>query len=243
MENKIVDRILYESLVTDEVLAKLEREVTECLKPFLGTCITYETIESLKNALKCRMDELIYTKQLPDCIGSFSFAQKLNDPSKIELFYHKPYFRKTPKYIDGYTCYGIEDGKSYKYVIKNSWQERDLIICSVEKTDIKNPQNSETISMLEWDIENNHPSIDEARNAIRTRDANSIIDLLDSMEESDWEHGTYRSFAGRIKNIWRRISGEDSSPSLKEYFNKRTRVKGVKADLVVLDELASIEED
>ena len=53
----------------------------------------------------------------------------------------------------------------------------------------------------------------------------------------------YRSFAGRIKNIWRRISGEDSSPSLKEYFNKRTRVKGVKADLVVLDELASIEED
>jgi hypothetical protein len=97
--------------------------------------------------------------------------------------------------------------------------------------------------MLEWDLENKHPSIIEAQNAIRTRNADAIMDLLDSMEEVDWEHNTYVSFAGRIKSIWRRISGKDSSPSLKEVFNKRTSVKGVKVDLVALDELASIEEN
>ncbi len=45
MENKIVDRILYESLVTDEVLAKVEKIVTDSLKPFLNTPITPHTIE------------------------------------------------------------------------------------------------------------------------------------------------------------------------------------------------------
>ena len=240
---KIVDRFLYESLVTDEVLAKLEREVTDCLKPFLGTCMTQYTLPALEAAVKNRLDNLIRTEQLPECIGYFTFLVNNLHPFKVELFYHKPYFKRTPKYRDGYTCYGIEDEKLYKYVIKNSWQENDLIVCSVEKTDIKDPQNSEAISMLEWDLENNHSSIVEARNATRTRDANVIIDLLDSMKEADWEYGTYISFVGRIKNIWRRIRGEDSSPSLKEYFNKRTRLKGVKADLVVLDELDSIEGD
>lgn len=60
--------------------------------------------------------------------------------------------------------------------------------------------------------------------------------------EEDWVYSTYLSFAGRIKNIWRRIGKEDSSPLLKEECNKRTSVKGVKVDLVALDELASIKE-
>lgn len=212
MENKIVDRFLYEALVTEEVLVKLEREVTACLKPFLGTCMTQNTLPALEATVKNRLDDLIRAEQLPECVGHFTFLVDSLYPTKITTFYHKPYFRKTPKYENGYTCYGIEDEKLYKYIIKKSWQENDLIVCSVEKTDLKEPQNSESVSMLEWDIDNTYPSIVEAQNAIRTRNADAIMGLLDSMEEADWEHNTYVSFAGRIKSIWRRINGKNSLP-------------------------------
>jgi hypothetical protein len=62
------------------------------------------------------------------------------------------------------------------------------------------------------------------------------------MEEVDWVYSTYLSFAGRIKNIWRRVGKEDAPSPLKEDCNKRTSVKGVKVDLAALDELASIKE-
>ena len=187
--NKIVDRFLYESLVTDEVLAKLEREVTECLKPFLGTCMTQHTLSALEAAVKNRLDALVCEEQLPDCIGYFTFFQdNTYRPSKLITFYNKPFFRKTPQYSVGYTCYDIEEGTLYKYVVKEGRQKGDLIVYTVEYMEVKDKTSKAygtCLNMLEWDLESKYPSISAAKDAKKDRIMCAVEKCMKEIAEID----------------------------------------------------------
>lgn len=187
--DKIVDRFLYESLVTDEVLAKVEREVTECLKPFLGTCMTQHTLSALEAAVKNRLDDLVRTEQLPDCIGYFTFFQdNTYQPSKLITVYNKPFFRKTPKYSVGYTCYDIEESTLYKYVVKEGRQKGDSIVYTVEYMEAKDKASKAygtCLNMLEWDLESKYHSISAAKDAKKDRIMCAVEKCMEAIAEID----------------------------------------------------------
>lgn len=184
MENKIVDRILYESLVTDELLVKVEKIVTDSLKPFLGTLINPHTVAAVEGTIKSKLDELMRLEEIPDCFGSFYCAKDINDPSKIDVYYRKPYFTKTPTYSKGHTRYSIEDGVLYRYVVKEMWQEKEYIMYKVETTDMKTNKTI-TEQMMEYNLLYKYPSISDAKEAERNYVQSEIDHLMEKMDELD----------------------------------------------------------
>jgi len=182
--NKIVDRSLYEALVTDELLAKVEKIVTDSLKPFLGTLINPHTVAAVEGAIKNKLDELTRLEEIPDCFGYFYCAKDINDPSKIDVYYRKPYFTKTPTYKKGHTGYSIEDGVLYKYVVKERWQETEYIMYRVETTNMKKNTNI-TEQMMEYELATKYHSITAAKEAERNYIQNNIDDLMEDLDEID----------------------------------------------------------
>ena len=179
---KIVDRFLYESLVTDELLAKVEKIVTNSLKPFLNTLINPHTIAAVEENIKSKLDELTYSGEIPDCFGYFYCAQDIYNPSKIDIYYRKPYFRKIPAYAKGCTKYSIEYGVLYRYVIKEVWQEKEYIMYKVETTDMKTNKTI-TEHMMEYNLLYKYPSISAAKEAERNHVQSEIDHLMEKMDE------------------------------------------------------------
>lgn len=184
MENKIVDRFLYEALVTDELLAKVEKIVTDSLKPFLGTLINPHTVAAVEGTIKSKLDELTRLEEIPDCFGYFYCAKDINNPSKIDVYYRKPYFKTTPAYKKGHTRYGIEDGVLYKHVVKEMWQETEYIVYRVETTNMKK-NTTITERMMEYVLMNKYHSIAAAKEAERNYIQNNIDDLMEDLVEID----------------------------------------------------------
>jgi hypothetical protein len=177
MENKIVDRFLYEALVTDELLAKVEKIVTDSLKPFLGTLINPHTVAAVEGTIKNKLDELTRLEEIPDCFGYFYCAKDINSPSKIDVYYRKPYFKKTPTYKKGHTRYGIEDEVAYKYVVKEMWQEAEYIVYRVETTNMRKGTTI-TERMMEYVLMNKYHSISAAKEAERSYVQDRIDGLM-----------------------------------------------------------------
>lgn len=184
MENKIVDRFLYEALVTDELLAKVEKIVTDSLKPFLGTLINPHTVAAVEGTIKNKLDELTRLEEIPDCFGYFYCAKDINSPSKIDVYYRKPYFKKTPTYKKGHTRYGIEDGVLYKHVVKEMWQETEYIVYRVETTNMRKGTTI-TERMMEYMLATKYHSIAAAKEAERNYIQNNIDDLMEDLVEID----------------------------------------------------------